>query len=113
MALFRKNLIVIEARQLAGTAIETMDVIDWVRNRGEYPWLLGNAMHPETLVAEGGDPSKPGVKGVYLDPADGSLVIREPHRDKRASYGDWVVFHEDDVVEVFTPQDFRSEYNPA
>lgn len=113
MPMFRNNLYVVEARQLVGTAVETMDVVDWIRNRGEYPWLLGNATQPETLVAEGGDPNKPGVRGVYIDPADGSLVIREPHRDKKASYGDWIVFHDDDTVEVFKREDFDSTYDPA
>lgn len=85
---FRKRPVVVEARQLVGSAAETMAVAEWIRDNG-YPWLLGNALEPDTLVPEGG--GLPGDSGIYIDPATGELVIRTCEGDLRASYGDWVV----------------------
>ena len=114
MPMFRKNLIIVEARQLFGTATETMDVINWVRNTGGYPWLLGNANEPDTLVREDG---QKGFRGVYIDPANGNLVIRnESYLDgytMRAHYGDWILCKDGDKFEVMPAADFRAMYESA
>ena len=73
MPMFTKKPVTIEARQLVGTAGETMQVADWVRENG-YPWLLGDATRPDTLVPET-TPAIPGA-GLWIDPATGELVIR-------------------------------------
>lgn len=68
---------------------DTMAVCDWLRENG-YPWLIGNALAPSTLVPETG--GKPGDRGIYLDPEDGALVVRtDEDGDWRAKYGDWVI----------------------
>ena len=111
MAMFRNNLIIIEARPLIGTATETMDVVDWVRNTGGYPWLLGNANEPDTLAREDG---QHGLKGVYLDPADGSVVIRnEDGSTMRASYGYYILCKNGDEFETMEAADFLATYEPA
>jgi hypothetical protein len=109
--MYRNGLYTIEARQLVGTAVETMDVIDWVRNVGEFYWLLGNANEPDTLIPEGGG-GKAGDSGVYLDPANGAFVIHTQDGDVRASYGDWIIF-EDGVFTSSTAADFQATYDPA
>ena len=111
MALYRYNLRIIEARQLKGTATETMDVINWVRNRGGYHWLVGNATEPATLVPEGG--GNPGDEGVYLDPVDGSFVIHTAEKDMRAKYGDYILCDDEDKFELWEPADFEATYIPA
>lgn len=108
---FRQGLHTIEARRLVGTAVETMDVIDWVRNTGEFYWLLGNANEPATLVPEGGG-GKAGDSGIYLDPANGELVIHTQVHDVRAGYGDWIIF-DDGVFSTSTAADFQATYDPA
>jgi hypothetical protein len=111
MALFRNNLNIVEARQLIGTATETMDVIEWIRNRGGYPWLMGNAYHPETLVPEGSD--EVGGEGVYLDPTTGALVIHTKEGDIWASYGQFVLCKSDNKFEVWDAAQFLANFDPA
>lgn len=111
MPMFRQNLIVVEARQLVGTATETMDVINWVRNTGELPWLTGDLRKPETLIPEGG--TEVGGEGVYLDPANGNLVIHTHERDEKAEYGFWLVLQNDGSFEAWDPVDFKAEFKLA
>lgn len=111
MPMFRRNLITIEARQLVGNAAETIDVINWVRNTGGYPWLLGDATNPETLIPEGGD--MPGGEGVYLDPATGELVIHTFVSNKRATYGDWILCDDLGVFDTMSDADFKATYDSA
>ena len=111
MPMFRRNLITVEARQMAGNAAETMDVVNWIRNRGEYPWLMGNATRPETLIPEGSD--EVGGEGVYIDPATGELVIHAKEKDTRVTYGDWVICDNENKFEVMNDVDFRATYNSA
>lgn len=111
MPMFRKNLVIVEARPLVGTAVETMDVVDWIRNTGGYPWLIRNANEPDTLVREDG---QDGLRGVYIDPADGNLVIctSDDYRT-RAGYGDYIICKDGDKFEVMPPDKFLFEYEPA
>lgn len=87
MPYFTKKPVTIEARRMFGPAESTARVTDWVIANG-YPWLLGNALEPETLKPHGG---KVGDAGVYIDPATGEFVIRTLEGDMRVSYGDWVI----------------------
>lgn len=87
MGFFRKKPVVIEARQLVGTAGETFAVASWVSDNG-YPWLIGDATRPDTLRPEFGEDAS---RGVYIRPADGALMIRTPDGDMAAVYGDWIV----------------------
>ena len=88
MPMFTKKPVTIEARQITGDGAESMQVCEWVRDNG-YPWLLGNALEPDTLIPEGG--GKAGNPGIYLDPATGELVIRTLEGDMRATHGDWII----------------------
>ena len=99
----------VEARQLIGNAAQTMDVINWVRNEG-YPWLIGNALEPETLVPEDG--ANVG-KGVYIDPAEGDLFIRSSDGSRRASYNDWIILNPEGKFDIMHPIEFASMYTEA
>ena len=110
MGMYRRNLIIVEARQLIGNDGQTMDVINWVRNCG-YPWLMGNALEPMDLVPEEG--GNAGDQGVYLDPETGDLVIRTSNGDLRASYNDWIVLDSDNKFEVMSSSDFNEKYKEA
>jgi hypothetical protein len=103
----------VEAMQLVGTAVDTMHVCEWVRDNG-YPWLLGNALDPKSLIPEGG--GKPGDQGIYLDPATGELVIHTVSGNIRASFGDWVFKVGEWLNAPFntcSPVDFEATYEPT
>lgn len=111
MGRFKKKPVEVEARQLYGTAGDTMAVCEWVRDCG-YPWLLGNALlDPSTLVPEGG--GKAGGDGIFLDPATGELVIHTSGGDVRATYGDWIVQNPDGTFTKCKPDFFRATYEPV
>lgn len=86
MGMYRKKPVVVEARHFVGTASETMMVAEWVVANG-YPWLLGNALEPDTLADANGNKDK----GIYIDPATGELVIRTLEGDMHAPYGWWII----------------------
>ena len=88
---YRKKPVVIEAAQLTGSDTECMEVANWVVDNG-YPWLVGNALEPETLRERGheDDEDQP-TAGLWIDPADGALMIRTLEGDMRASHGDWII----------------------
>ena len=110
---YRKRPVVIEARQLTGTAVECMAVAEWVVSNG-YPWLIGNALHPDTLRAEGAGPDDPPpTKGVWIEPATGNLMIRTLEGDMRAAYGDWIIRGVHGVFYPCKPEIFDATYEPA
>lgn len=88
MPLFTRGSVTIDARQLSGDSDEYLRICDWLATNG-YPWLQGDATQPETLVPpQGGDNKSPGI---YINPADGMLHIRDGHRHWEADHGDWIV----------------------
>lgn len=87
MPTVRKKTANCDGHQLVGNAGETMAVIEWVRRQG-YPWLLGDANHPETLAPEGG---KAGDPGIYIEPSSGELVIHTGRESFHAAYTDWII----------------------
>lgn len=82
--------VVVEAMQVVGTPVDRHKVYSWMLDNG-YPPLLGNALEPRSLY----DPAlgmyiRP-TKGVWIDPSDGSFMIRTPDGDMKVEYGDWVI----------------------
>jgi len=106
---YRKKPVVIEARQLTGSAGETWQVADWVAANG-YPWLLGNALEPKTLAPIGGMTGDPGI---YIDPATGELVIRTLEGDMRATYGDYIIKGVQGEFYPCKPDIFEATYEVA
>lgn len=109
MTAFRKKPVVIEARQMTGSAAEVMTVCEWVVSKG-YPWLLGDATRPETLAAAG---SEPGGAGVYIDPGTGEFVIRTLEGDMRVTWGDWVIRGVHGEFYPCKPDIFAETYEPV
>lgn len=91
---YRKKPVTIEAMRMVGTAGQTHAIASWVASNG-YPWLVGNALEPNTLHLPGDDPSsdnwEPPTKGLWIDPADGALMIRTLEGDMRVTYGDYII----------------------
>ena len=89
---YRKRPVEVQAMRLIGSAGDTSWVTAWM-NREGYPWLVGDYTKPEMLCDPDqllDDDSKP-EKGIYIDPANGNLVIRTLEGDMRAAYGDWII----------------------
>lgn len=88
---YRKKPVVIEAMRLAGEPATIMYVAGWLEEHG-YPWLLGNALYPDTLRARDQISEDPiPTQGIYIDPADGALIIRTLEGDMRAVFGDFII----------------------
>ena len=60
-------------------------------NREGYPWLICDATQPDMLrdldLPDDHMPSR----GIYIDPANGNLIIRTLEGDMRATYGDYII----------------------
>lgn len=105
---YRKKPVEIEARQLFGTAVDTMGVCEWLVENG-YPWIDGDwnqmsekgpdilknlrpahgplPVEPDSIIAE----TQKITKGIYINPGTGELVIRTLEGDMTASYGDYII----------------------
>ena len=83
---YRKEPVVIEARQLTGSNADIHAVYLWVER--ENPATLEDSPEGAAFKAEYG------LKGglhVAIDPADGSLVIPTLEGIMRAQYGDYII----------------------
>ena len=87
---FRKKPVVIEAMRLTGR--NTRAVICWME-ANRYPLLVGNALEPETLRYPDQLPSDTSTpdKGIWINPANGNLMIRTLEGDMRARVWDWII----------------------
>lgn len=85
--LFKKKPVVIAARQIPanGEVLAAWAVAEWITGHG-WPWLLGDATRPETLT----NANENGC-GIWIDPADGMLMIRTLEGDMKVGLGDWVI----------------------
>ncbi|MGP9682031.1 hypothetical protein [Brachybacterium sp. AOP3-A1-3] len=89
---FRKKPVEIEAMCFVPPPSHAHTLTSWME-RNLYPFLVGNALEPETLRYPDqveNDDSRPD-KGIYIDPATGELMIRTLEGDMRVSIGDWVI----------------------
>ena len=78
----RKKPVVIEARQLAGSSADWMDVYQWIE--------ANTAGSFEPLdVLEGRVPCP--ESGVSIDPSDGRLMIATLEGVMHANPGDWII----------------------
>ena len=85
ISLYRKRAITVEAVQCPTP--DPLAATRWMEAHG-YPWLIGNALEPDTLRAEDGGPSS---RGIYIRPADGHLIIRTPEGDMAVMPGDYII----------------------
>lgn len=108
---FRKLPVEIDAVQWREglTAVESMDITDLIVREWGYPWLLGNALEPETLRAPDGSVQN----GIWIAPADGALMIRTLEGDMKVSPGDWIIRGVAGEVYPCRPDIFAATYAPA
>ena len=82
--------VVVEAMRVEGKPADRHQVYTWMVNNG-YPQLFGNALNPEELYAPAlGKEVRP-TKGIWIDPENGSFMIRTLEGDMRVDYGDWII----------------------
>lgn len=88
----QKKPVQIKAVRFIGKPGELHSIMDWMEKNG-YVHLVGDATNPDNMrypYQEPSDDSRPD-KGVYIDPAIGSLMIRTLEGDVRVSIGDWII----------------------
>ena len=79
-----------------------------------YPWLVGNALRPDTLRCESQPhASERPTKGIWIDPADGALMIRTLEGDMKVSLGDYIIRGVQGEVYPIKESIFRETYEPA
>ena len=87
---FVKRPVEIKAMCVEGTLGDRHKVFAWMLDNG-YPKLVGNALNPEELYDPAlGKEVRP-TKGIWIDPENGSFMIRTLEGDMRVDYGDWVI----------------------
>lgn len=111
---YRKKPVVIEAMRLDGTPADCHAVMCWME-KNLYPFLVGNALEPATLRYPDqvdGDDSVPD-KGIFIDPANGDLMIRTLEGDMRAPYGHWIIRGVQGEFYPCDPDIFAATYEPT
>lgn len=109
-ARFRKRPVVVEAMRMGDTTAAAAELTAWINSRG-YPWLIGDALDPSSLRAP--DSDEVPTAGIWIDPADGLLMIRTLEGDMRVAIGAWVLLG---VAGEMYPCDaaiFDATYDPA
>ena len=87
---FVKRPVEVEAMCVEGPVADRHKVYTWMVNNS-YPQLFGNALNPKELYDPVlGKDVRP-TKGVWIDPENGSFMIRTLEGDMRVEYGDWVI----------------------
>lgn len=92
---YQKRPVIIEAARFPSTPAEsvaaTVAVTEWLTGNG-YPWLIGDALRPETLrYSRDEDDNEIPERGIYIDPADGFLMIRTLEGDMKVTPGDYII----------------------
>ena len=84
---FRKKPVTVEAMRLTGTTADCHAVMSWME-ANLYPFLVGDALKPETLRYRDQAPADDSTpdKGIWIDPANGDLMVRTLEGDMRAPY---------------------------
>jgi hypothetical protein len=111
--IYRKKPVEIQAMQIS-TPTDGHTSSCWMEDNG-YPYLLGDATHPETLRHPNqlpDDKTKPD-KGHYIDPETGNLVIRTLEGDMQVSSGDYVIRGVNGEFYPCKPDIFAKTYEEA
>ena len=109
---FVKRPVEIKAMCVEGTVSDRHQVYTWMVNNG-YPQLFGNALNPEELYDPAlGKEVRP-TKGIWIDPENGSFMIRTLEGDMRVDYGDWVIRGVAGEFYPCKPDIFNQTYKPS
>ncbi len=99
MPKFRKKPVVIEARQLAGTSAEVLDVYQWIERNTQGSF--------DPLAAE------VPASGVSIDPATGFVLIATLEGVMQAKPEDWIIRGVQGEFYPCKPDVFAATYEPA
>ena len=113
---YRKKPVVIDAIHWREhlTPPEAHALTNIIEREWGYPWLVGNALRPDTLRCESQPhASERPTKGVWIDPADGALMIRTLEGDMKVSLGDYIIRGVQGEVYPCKPDIFAATYEPA
>ena len=102
---FRKRPVEVEAVQVGG---DPAALLEWIESCG-YPAPRGDSPGPAGPAADDGTRDR----GWWIDPADGSLVIRTLEGDMRAKPGDWIIRGIQGEFYPCKPGIFAATYEPA
>lgn len=106
---FRKKPVQIEAMRFFPTPTDGHHLSVWMERSGS-PFLIGNALEPDTLRRPddltGGRPNA----GHYIDPETGDLMIRTLEGDMRATPGDWIIRGVQGEIYPCKPDIFEATY---
>lgn len=87
---FSKRPVQVQAIQIKDTATYE-EATQWMRNQN-YPWLVGDALDPASLRERGQSlENPPPTKGVWINPANGNIMIRTLEGDMEVTIGDWII----------------------
>lgn len=90
----------VQAVRFIGYVANLRRVSEWL-SRSNYPELIGNALEP--------DGAKP-IRGHYVDPDSGDLVVRNPGGDIPAPRGWWLVKNYWQEIHPESYEDFYARY---
>ena len=128
---YRKKPVVIDAIHWREslTPPEAHALTNIIEREWGYPWLVGNALKPRTLHPAGvacsvtgpfmycDDPACPlhgaATKGIWIDPADGALMIRTLEGDMKVALGDYIIRGVQGEVYPIKDSIFRETYEPV
>lgn len=96
----------VEAVRFIGYYANLHRILEWL-SRSNYPFLIGNALEPDTLRHPDG--AKP-IRGHYIDPDSGVLVLRNPEGDTPAPRGSWLVKNYWQEIHTESHEDFYARY---
>ena len=113
---YRKKPVVIDAIHWREhlTPPEAHALTNIIEREWGYPWLVGNALRPDTLRCESQPhASERPTKGIWIDPADGALMIRTLEGDMKVSLGDYIIRGVQGELYPIKDSIFRETYEPA
>ena len=116
MSKFRKKPVVIDAIHWREnlTPPEAHALTNIIEHEWSYPWLVGDALRPDTLRCESQPhASERPTKGLWIDPADGALMIRTLEGDMKVSLGDYIIRGVQGELYPIKESIFRETYEPA
>lgn len=110
IASYRKKPVVIEAIHWREglTPPEAHALTNIIEREWGYPWLVGNALTPHTLHQTGAHGAA--TKGIWIDPADGALMVRTLEGDMKVSLGDYIIRGVQGEVYPCKPDIFTATY---
>lgn len=107
---YRKKPVVIDAIHWREslTPPEAHALTNIIEREWGYPWLVGNALQPRTLRQAGTHGAA--TEGIWIDPADGALMIRTLKGDTKVSLGDYIIRGVQGEVYPCKPDIFEASY---